>query len=115
MQAKITAKASIDHKPLFQSCDSTGKRLTKEELDARAKSPYAGRILIEVFVGERKLLEFKVPVFIGKTELYARMPQEDAGKGQKRDAFAFDVGETEAMLKLALRALRTEKTEQVEL
>lgn len=34
MQPKITAKASVDHKPLFQSCDNTGKRLTKEELDA---------------------------------------------------------------------------------
>ena len=115
MSTSVIAKASIDYKPLFQSCDNTGKRYTEEELNARASSKFAGRVLIEIGINGRKLIEFKVPVFIGKTELQARMPQEDAGNGAKRDAFAFDTAETDAILKLALRALRTEKTEQVEL
>jgi hypothetical protein len=115
MQATITAKARIEHKPMVRFCDNTGKRLTQEQMDAQAKSAYRGRLLIEIFVGERKLVEFKVVAFEGKSELYARMPQEDAGTAGKRDAFNLDVTETETILKLALHALRTEKTEQVEL
>jgi hypothetical protein len=110
----ITAKASIEHKPLFQHCDNTGRRYTEEELEKRARSKYAGKVLIEIMFGERKFMEFSVVIFRGKTELQPQMPKETVGEN-KRNAFNLDVEETEAIMKLALRALRTEKKEQVEL
>ena len=114
LSTPILARASVQHKPLFQHCDNTGRRYTEAELEQRAASAYAGRVLVEIFIGSRKLIEFNVTALRGKTELYAKLPQEGFGD-KKRNAFNLDVDETETVKKLALHTLRTEKIETVEL
>lgn len=112
---KITAAAFVSHKPIIRFCDHTGKHLSEEQMKAQGNSPYAGRVTIEILAGGRKLLEFNVAVFRGKSEMYAKLPKENAGAAGYRPAFLMHENDIEQIKKLALRTIRTEKNEQVEL
>ena len=112
---KITAAAFVSHKPIIRFCDNTGKRLSEEQMKAQENSPYAGRVTIEILAGGRKLLEFNVAVFRGKSEMYAKLPEENAGAAGYRPAFLMHENDIEQIKKLAIRTIRTEKIEQVEL
>ena len=105
----------MSHQPIIRFSDNTGQRLREEQMKAQDTSPYAGRVTIEILAGGRKLLEFNVAVFRGKSEMYAKLPEENAGAAGYRQAILMNENDIEQIKKLALRTIRTEKNEQVEL
>lgn len=69
MKIKINAR-----KKMQRTVDSTGKRLTAEEMEAEKANAFVGAANVEIWDGETAILKFRATVIAGKTERFVGLP-----------------------------------------
>ena len=102
MNLEITFRAQ---KKFVPSVDSTGKRLTQDEINAIASSSFTGSVDIEVRSGSVEIIAFRGAVIAGTKGNFFSMPSTKGANGYTP---CFQLGEQlqEAINKGALRTMR---------
>ena len=76
----VTIEAKTTYRNVPATCDSTGKRLTEAELEAKANSRFLGRVSISIHAGHLAIARFNVALIRGKQEVFVGIEKNQNGK-----------------------------------
>lgn len=108
----FTATAKIKSRPIFQTCDNTGKRFTEAELEQKSKSQYAGKVEIGLGMNGTEIITLNAIVMNGRVEKYVIWAGESS---EGYTNFRMDGQVKKDLERLAMNAIHKNTTMQVEL
>lgn len=100
MKITITARTKMVY-----TTDSTGKRLSEEEMEEQRHSSMLGSLDVEIHSEGVAVLKFDAKVIAGNTQRFVSLPRTKGRDGQWHDVFTLGEDLKEAIRKQGLRAM----------